>query len=75
MNGLTIMIDELGLVKLTNRKTRRRDVNKLIKRSFVNEILLIGCLLICLHPFFPSSYWSTKLINHICDAVHTKLEG
>ena len=43
MNGLTIMIDELGLVKLTNRKTKRKDVNKLISRTFVNKISIMGC--------------------------------
>ena len=35
MNGLTIMIGQLGLVQLTNRKTRRKHVNKLISRPLL----------------------------------------
>ena len=38
MHDLTIMIGQLGLVYLTNRKTRRKDVNKRISRQFVNKM-------------------------------------
>ena len=37
MNGLTIIIGQLKLVYLTNRKTKRKDVNKRISRPFSNK--------------------------------------
>ena len=35
LNSLTIVIDLLLLVLLTNRKTERKDVNKLIRRPLL----------------------------------------
>ena len=38
VNGPTIRIGQLELVKLTSRKTDRKDENKTISRLFVNKI-------------------------------------
>ena len=38
MFGLTIMIEQLELVKLTDRKTGRKHENKRIIRQFVNKV-------------------------------------
>ena len=43
MNGLVIVIGQLGLAQLTNRKRGRKDVNKRISRAFVNRISMIVC--------------------------------
>ena len=43
MHDLTIMIGQLGLVYLTNRKTRRKDVNEQNSRPFVNKISIEVC--------------------------------
>ena len=43
MNVLTIMIDKLGLVRWTNRKTGRKLVKQQIRRQFVNKISIIVC--------------------------------
>ena len=43
MNGLKIIIGQLGLVLLTNRETGGKDVNKQISRPFINKIKLIVC--------------------------------
>ena len=43
MNGLTIMVGQLGLVQLNNRKPERKDVNKQISKQFVNKISIIVC--------------------------------
>ena len=42
MNGLTIMIGQLGLVWLTNNKGKKH-VNKQISRQFINKISIIVC--------------------------------
>ena len=41
-----VIIGQLGLVELTNRKMGRKDVNKQINRQFVNEITIMFCYLI-----------------------------
>ena len=53
---------ELWLVNkgLFSWPTRRNDVNQRISRPFGNEISIMVCYLVCLNPFFPSFYWSTK---------------
>ena len=43
MNGLTIMVGQLGLVQLNNRKQEIKDVNKQISRQFYNKILKRVC--------------------------------
>ena len=37
MNGLTIIIGQLGHVQLNNRKVERNDVNKQINRQLFNK--------------------------------------
>ena len=67
MNGLTIIIGHghwsFRACLVDKRKRERKDVNKRISRLFVNEISIMVCYLVCLHPFFPSSYWSTKVVR------------
>ena len=43
MNGLTIIIGQLGLGKLTDWKRIRRVANKQTSRPFVNEISIMVC--------------------------------
>ena len=43
MNGLAIIIGQLGLVQMTNRKTGRKDVNKRFSRPFVDKISIMIC--------------------------------
>ena len=77
MNGLTIMIGQLELVWLNNRKTGRKHVHKLISRRlliFIN-ILSANSFVYILFSSLPIGQLKTKLTNHNCKAVHTKLEG
>ena len=57
MNGLTIMIGQLGLVWLTYRKTSIKHANKLISRQLL-IFLLINYLLTFVNML--SANWSTK---------------
>ena len=47
MNGITIIIGQLGIVHLANRKTGRNHVNNQISRLFINKISIIVCKLVC----------------------------
>ena len=59
MNSLKIMIGQLGLVRLTNRKTGRRHVNKRIsRRSMI--IFKANCMLI---NFFTCFFSVFLLVN------------
>ena len=51
MNGLKIVIGQLRLVKLINRKTERKKINKLISRPLI-DILSTNSLLIRLFASF-----------------------
>ena len=44
MNGLPIMIGQLGFVQLTNRKMGRKNVNKRINRALLILFLLTNSL-------------------------------
>ena len=43
VNGLKIIIGQLGIVELTNRKTGRKNVNKLISTPFLSKISIMVC--------------------------------
>ena len=67
LNGPTIMIGQLVLVKLANRKTGRRDLNKIIRyliNLFINIFLIYcsspNCPMIIVRPFI--QYLRDKLI-------------
>ena len=75
MNSLTIMIGQLGLVWVTNRKTGNKLVNILVSKRLLIFYKQIVCYFVCLHAFFNLSVGQLSKPNHDCETVHTKRRG
>ena len=76
MNSLAIIISQLGLVQLTNRKTRRKDINKLISRQlliFINK-MSANLFVYILYSYLPIGQLNKPLLTkHDYKAVHSKM--